>query len=527
MKRITLITDAPLIGLLVLWFIAFCLSLYGLGGVPLRDFDEATVARVAYELSQSNGADQLLPTIWSNPYLNKPPGLHWAIAKLINLNNFFSSNQLPSEFLIRLAPASLSTLVIPLGGLIQWKLRPKEPITTLATSTILLTLLPIIRHGRLAMLDGTQLTAIALFWLLLVSIDNSPRDNIRFLMSGLIASFMLLLKAPLLIPIICAAVLPMLMERVLWEWSWGKWFCIGLVPGSLWHIWHAINRGNEALNLWLGDGASRVIFDSGQGSDLGFLVPLIELIEGGWPWLVLLPFATYLAWHERKSKWGKWVIGTSLILIISILPLKTQLPWYSHPLWLPFALLCGPAVSELIKKSKSIFHRNLLLRLIPYSFLLLGSLVLSFSLLSFAGLIKGFESYLLISIPVGSGWLVGGYLLNHKKMKIRQLAISSLALGNLVGLFILMGSPNWIWELNETWNAKPVGEMIRKANPGEVVMEGSNERPSLNWYAEQRIVNKSSRQSDQWLLTSNQRKSKYLIEKRKNAKRKVQKVNGC
>ena len=34
--------------------------------------------------------------------------------------------------------------------------------SALATSVILLTLLPVARHGRLAMLDGTQLTAMAL-----------------------------------------------------------------------------------------------------------------------------------------------------------------------------------------------------------------------------------------------------------------------------------------------------------------------------------------------------------------------------
>ena len=47
-----------------------------------------------------------------------------------------------------------------------------------ATSVILLTLLPVARHGRLAMLDGTQLSAMARFAALLVL---GPQPNQRTL----------------------------------------------------------------------------------------------------------------------------------------------------------------------------------------------------------------------------------------------------------------------------------------------------------------------------------------------------------
>ena len=73
-------TKAPLLGLLILWVLACCLALIGLGNLAIRDFDEAIVARVAYEMSQANGIDQFFPTIWGSQYLNKPPGLHWLIA---------------------------------------------------------------------------------------------------------------------------------------------------------------------------------------------------------------------------------------------------------------------------------------------------------------------------------------------------------------------------------------------------------------------------------------------------------------
>ena len=75
----------PIRGLLLLWGLAFLLAIVGLGDVPLRDFDEATVARVAFEIGEKKGLERLFPTLWNSQYLNKPPGLHWLIALLIQV----------------------------------------------------------------------------------------------------------------------------------------------------------------------------------------------------------------------------------------------------------------------------------------------------------------------------------------------------------------------------------------------------------------------------------------------------------
>ena len=146
---------APWIALAGLGLAAAVLALIGLGDLPLRDFDEATVAQVALELRHGLGEAPLLPTLWGKPYLNKAPGLHSLIALVISTTT--QPDQLPSEWSVRLAPAVLSCMVVPLGGWLQWVLRPGDRSSTLATSVILLTLLPVARHGRLAMLDGTQL----------------------------------------------------------------------------------------------------------------------------------------------------------------------------------------------------------------------------------------------------------------------------------------------------------------------------------------------------------------------------------
>lgn len=277
-------TTAPWIALAGMGVIAALLALIGLGDLPLRDFDEATVARVAFELRHELGEAPLLPTLWGSPYLNKAPGLHGLIAGLIRVTT--PADELPAEWVVRLVPAGLSCLVVPIGGWLQWRLRPGDRASAVATSVILLSLLPVARHGRLAMLDGTQLTAMALLWLAILELHSSQRSGYWGLTAGLMASTMLLLKAPLLVPCGMAAGI-----AVVWGQEWKTWklasagagLVIGLLPGMGWHLWHAHIRGAQAFWLWGGDGAGRVLLDAGEGSDLGWRVPVIEMLEGGWP----------------------------------------------------------------------------------------------------------------------------------------------------------------------------------------------------------------------------------------------------
>ncbi|QNI98542.1 glycosyltransferase family 39 protein [Synechococcus sp. RS9902] len=488
---------APWIALVALGSAAAVLALIGLGDLPLRDFDEATVARVALELRHGLGEAPLLPTLWDQPYLNKAPGLHSLIALVIGATT--QHNQLPSEWTIRLAPALLSCLVVPLGGWLQWVLRPGDRSSALATSVILMTLLPVARHGRLAMLDGTQLTAMALLWLALLQLNGSRTSALWGGVAGLMASAMLLLKAPLLVPAAVAAGL-----ALAWGQEWRRWnnrsaallgMLLGLTPGIGWHLWHAHIRGSEALWLWGGDGAGRVLLDAGEGSDLGWRVPMIEVLEGGWPWLPLLPFALVWAWRWRQSRWSRWSLACLITLGGAILPLRTQLPWYSHPLWLPIALLCAPLLALLVERPSSSSNspgnpqppwRWLLMQL-PLFWSGLGLLLLLLWLSSFSSIGSSLGPYRDLAVVLGLGWSGGGWWLRSGAPQRRRLGVISLSCGNVAALALLFHSPLWLWELNETWPVQPVAALAR-ANPGgEIRLKGYDERPSLNWYAEQRI----------------------------------------
>ena len=39
----------------------------------------------------------------------------------------------------------------------------------------------------------------------------------------------------------------------------------------------------------VGRWSRRVLFEKGSGSELGVLVPIIEIFEGGWPWILVWP----------------------------------------------------------------------------------------------------------------------------------------------------------------------------------------------------------------------------------------------
>ncbi len=497
-NKLKFFLKTPFFGLFLLWLLACLLALIGLGNLPLRDFDEATVARVALELNQSNGWNRVFPTIWNLPYLNKAPGLHWLIAFLIELKykNNLTLPFLPAEFFVRLGPAICATFVVPLGGLIQWRLRPADKTSIFATSSILLTLLPLARHGRLAMLDGTQLSAIAFLWLMLLMISHPNTFNkysigLYALGAGFAGSALLLMKAPMLIPSALAALV-----SIAWAGQISRFFkfeivlgiFLGFSPGLSWHVLNFFQRGMGALWLWWGDGTGRVLFQNGSGGDLGWRVPLIEMFEGGWPWLLLWPFALFWAWRERKSLWAQWGLGTQAILAISIFPLKTQLPWYSYPLWLPFALLCGPIFSQLIDKNhfQSIKSDNLL-ALIPKIWSYLGCSLLLFSLIGRLGLIEQISTYSLIAFWAGIGWGVGGYLLTSSLWKIRQWGAKIVLAGSFFALVSLMVSPLWLWELNEHWPVSPVAQLALRTSRDEVTLDAEFERPSLNWYSRKRI----------------------------------------
>ncbi len=482
----------PWFALLLLWLSAVVLALHGLGNLPLRDWDEAIVARVALEISRSSWPDVLLPTYLGSSYLNKPPGMHLPIAGLIRLWQWASGadgHALPPEWLLRLIPALGSTLLVPLMGLVQERLRPGRWGAAMATSLVTLTLLPLARHGRLAMLDGTQLSAMALVWLGLLWAGSPPR---RALVGGLLAgvggSALLLMKAPVALPVLLGALVLRWSDHGLdrrgWRWLVGG-LLLGLAPGLGWHLWHGLARGTDAFVMWGPQGMARLT-STVENHRGGIAVPLVQVLSGGWPWLPLWPFGIGRAWRERLTQAGRWTLGLTALSTLLVFPLRTQLPWYSLLLWPPFALTTGPVLSTLVVQGSG----RIRMATIRWIWVILGGAMLAAVALSLTPIGQGLSTYRALVLPAGLGLFLAGCLLGVRAPPGRRLAaVLALAGGWILSLLLLFGSPLWNWELNEQPPLGPAIELAREAGssgtsrPLLLLSSRENEgRPSFRWY---------------------------------------------
>ncbi|MEB3260554.1 MAG: 4-amino-4-deoxy-L-arabinose transferase [Cyanobacteriota bacterium] len=476
-----------------LWLLAVGLALVGLGNLPLRDWDESLVARVALEASVRPWPDLLFPVFWGDPYLNKPPGLHLLIAAAIRLWRAFSGacpESLPPEGLVRLVPALLSTTVVPLVGVVQARLRPERPAAALASAAMALTLLPLARHGRLVMLDGVQLASILLLWWAVLTPDQRRGPLLRQgVVMGLATSALLLLKAPLALPVLGGTLLLRALDRELGRGRWG-WLlgglALGLLPGLAWHGAHGLVRGSGALEMWLGQGFARVHHQL-EGHGGGPWMPLTEVLEGGWPWLALWPVAMGLAWRERHTRAGRWCLGTTGLTALLVLPLRTQLPWYSLLLWPSVLLACGPVLAWLVERAPLPTPPwPGLTRRVPAFWALLGALLVGVApLLARGG--PGVQPLAPVAAAGGVGLLGGGLLLLADRRSRRRVGAALLLAGLWVALLALFSGPLWLWELNERWPVQPIGMEVRRLPRGTVQLWREAERPSLNWYAGQRL----------------------------------------
>ena len=462
---------------LLLWLATLVVWLPWLGNQPLRDWDEGIVASVAHATMSQTGLDRLIAIQWTNAYLNKPPGLHWLIG-------YITTTFTTQEWGIRLGPALISSLAIPLLVELRTELdhKDKQPSGRCRSRTVasiagvvLMTLLPMARHGRLAMLDGSLVScSLLLFYGQLLG----RRMAVGGLLAGLGSSGILLLKPP--------AIMGFLAIAIAWQWwqrqrvsrhfVWGV--CMGLIPGITWHLWHFHERGSAAFVMWGSQGLARVTTTI-EGNDGAWITPLLQIIQGGWPWLLFLPMGVAWAWKHRHQDSGRFELilltGTALM----VLPLKTQLPWYSHLLWPAIALLCAESLYELIDQGRQ--------RWAGRSLFGLGSL-----LLIAMGL-----SALIWNTPVELPWgsitmaglalCLGGWQLNSSARKIRSRGFFLLAAGWSLALLLFWQSETWLWELNETWEPRPLAQQILTLPTDAIVMHEGPDHPALEWYAGRQI----------------------------------------
>jgi len=497
---------------LALLLTALLLFLVGLGDPPLRDWDEGIVAQVAREIWRSQSGEStnplawLYPTVGGIPYLNKPTLVHWLIAQCYAIGGV-------NEWMARLPGALLSALSVPvLYGIGREVFSRRTPAVFAAL--VYLTMLPVIRHGRLAMLDGAL---VCFFLVMMYCLLRSRRDLRWGLGVGFGFGLVCLTKGAvgLLLGAIALAFIIWDTPRLLRS----KYLWIGMVLGSApvvawyWAQWQKYGSFFVGVNL-VKQSFSR-LWNPVEGNQGPVWFYLLELLKFSLPWLIFLPQALKLAWDNRNWSWAKLVLVWSGIYFMVISIMQTKLPWYIMPLYPAIALATGALLSQYWSVGDFYGVKHLSRKRYPIAWMIL------FGVLATVGWAGSLYMGLLNPNPqLHLSMLLGAIALTFSVVVILLIQHDSqfilvLFWGTYMTLGMLMVSPYWLWELQESFNVKPVAALIQQYTPAkrEIVTSYPHSRPSLNFYTDRFVVPiKDFYRSRDIMLTTNEAIERYWQE---------------
>ena len=458
------------IAFLVAGLFVFTLNL---GSLPLRDWDEGTVAQVAREILQApeNSDRWLFPTLWEQAYLNKPPLIHDLIALSYRWGGV-------NETAARLPSALLMAVSVPFTYALGKELfLMRQP--AFLSALIYLTTLPLVRHGRLAMLDGAVVCfTIILMW----SVLRSRRDLRWCLGIGISLSLIGLTKGIIAILLggIAFGFLIWDTPRLFRSFYFWSGLMIGCVPVVTWYglQWLHYQDGFVETAIF-SQSFSRLwrAVDNNSGPPWYYLQRLLHFL----PWLIFSFSGLHLAWKNQIWSWSKLILVWSGVYFLVITFMSTKLPWYILPLYPALALAGGRMLTEIFRYPRELPY--------PRSW---GMLLLFLGGLGFAASIyfgvteDNSKELVIITLAVALTTGVSGALVLRRDPQF----INLLGWGMYVSLLLFVSSSHWLWELNEAYPVKPVAMLIRDQVPAEAPIYTSfnYERPSLNFYAQKRVL---------------------------------------
>ncbi len=484
-----------------IWLIlvAGLLYLWRLGMLPLRDWDEGTIASVARAMMTRD--DWMYPTIYGGPYLNKPPLVEWLMA-----TGYLAGGI--SEWTSRFLPAMVSALAVPL---LYWVgrevFRARRP--ALLSAGVFLTLLPVVRHGRLAMRDGV---AVTLFLLLLLCGLKARKQTVYALGVGICLGLIALTKGILVILLGAIALMFFGVRAVFGEETtsdpgslnspnlrdlesgssryWGDeetsswnllrnpYLWLGLVLGSLPVVlWYGAQLLRYGDVYWQGHFVAQSferVTSAIEEHQQPFWYYFLELLKYSWPWLMFWPGGMFLAWRQCDRTWGQLVLVGTAIYLGAISLMGTKLPWYIMPLYPFVALAIGGYLHHCWQRPPRW----------PIGLLALMTLVALGG-----GVYLGIADQQPTLIAIG---IVLGLSAGRTTWQLWQRQLHwclTLMAGLYLTLLLLMGSDFWLWELNEAYAVKPVAALVNQhvSADARVVTTFSYGRPSLNFYCDRNI----------------------------------------
>ena len=457
-----------------LGLMALLLYTVRLGELPLRDWDEGTVAQVARELARVPIGSEAwwFPTLHDRPYFNKPPLLHWAIALLFR--GFGES-----EWTARLPGAVLGALGVPLLFAVG-RLVFAHRSAAIFSALVYLTWLPVVRHGRLAMLDAAIVAFSLVAWACLL---RARRDLRWTLGMGLALGAIALLKG--LVALLFGG---LMLAFVLWDtprlarspylWLGGA---LGLAPALAWYGAQWQHYGAAFFEANLMNQSLRRVWDSVSQRSGPPWFYVQELLELAWPWLFLLPGGLQRAWGDRDWPWAKLVLVWSVGYLVPISLMETKLPWYAMPLYPALALAIGQAIAELWDEPPGRFDQTWL---VIFGTLAIGGGV---GAVYFGWFAVPADPLLALSLAaLGLTGCVVTVLAQQGDRHLLPVAVW----GMFVGLALFLSSGSWLWELNEQYPVRPVATALRSVVPAgaKVYTSDRTQRPSLDFYCHCEVV---------------------------------------
>lgn len=465
-----------------------------LGNLPLRDWDEGIVAGVARNIwrGAAGGFTWLYPTInYGDPYWNKPPLIHGLIAVSYQLFGV-------SEWSTRIIPALLTACSVPLLYLIGIEIFATR-LTAIFSALVYLTLLLVVRHGRVAMLDG----AIACWFCLAVwCLLRGRKHSSWFLGTGIAIGLICLTKGMMMGVLLGGITLIF----IAWDSPWilrspRIWvgLVLGVMPAIAWYGLQYLRYGEQFLGISLGAQTFNRIWEPVSSLSSPPWYYLAEIAKYSLPWLIFLPYGFKLAFDNRHDSWGKLTLVWTGIYLLAISLMATKLPWYVIPLYPGLSLLVGASLGRVWTKNQAPYFWRISLSLLALICWVAGGY---YGLVDVA---SGIDLALILVVVAISFTLASVMLWLSSRYFIPVIIT-----GFYLALLLLFNSSHWLWELNEAFPVKPVAEMLKISAPPQkkIYTVHHSLRPSLEFYSDRVVIPASDEQLQKYWQ---EKKPVYLL----------------
>lgn len=359
----------------ILWLIlitAFAL-LWKLGAGSLAAWDEAIYAQVSKEIVQGEG---WLTLHWEyTPWFEKPPLLMWLTALLYRLFGV-------SEFWARV-PSALSGIALIGVTYLIGKLTYGKRVGFLV-AIILLTCYHFLSFSRFGTMDVmlTLFTYLAIYGYLRLQDENQKWWYLVWISCAL--ALMVKGAGGIIAP--AAVVLALVFDKRINAATRSRHFWQGCLLALLivgpWHILMYVWYGRSFIDEYIGYHVIARATRTLEGHASGYFYYVGKLVDGFFPWGLLVPFAVVSEIRRKlKGQSRSWILPLLSALVFGLYTVvPTRRPWYIIPLYPALAIFIATFVVSLYQsyQPRPVYRR--IIAGVAAAFIIIGSLYSSVSL---------------------------------------------------------------------------------------------------------------------------------------------------